>query len=98
MAGAGSPHLQNIGAAISLETLVAGEQVHVKASIDLSLLDGSLDVGLAPQAHSSIPPIVSTVDEQVDVILRAGKPLRVRTIPTQGGAAIFIDLKAEIPD
>lgn len=96
--GAGSPTYQNIGVSMTLETLVEGEHVHVKGSIDLSLIDGSLDVGVASQRHSSPPSIIGTLDAQVDVVLHAGKPLRVRTIPTQGGAAIFIDLKAEILD
>ena len=86
---------QNVGMTARIEAqLIDDGRILVSGAIEIS---GARREAQLPGA-SSYAPTIGTFQQELNVLLRKGKPLRVAEVPDPEGGTMYLQLEAEILD
>jgi hypothetical protein len=86
---------QNVGMTAQVEVRVIGNgRILVTGAIEISGARRNPDVVQAPPGM----PLIGTFQQDLNVLLRAGKPLRIAEVPDPEGGTMYLELSAEVLD
>jgi len=86
---------QNVGMTAQIEARVIGNgRILVAGAIEISGARRNSDVVQAPPSM----PLIGTFQQDLNVLLRASKSLRIAEVPDPEGGTMYLDLVAEVLD
>jgi len=86
---------QNVGMTAKIEARIMGDgRILISGAVEIS---GARREDLSPGASVQAPTI-GTFQQELNVLLRNGKPLRVAEVPDPEGGTMYLQLEAEILD
>jgi len=83
---------QNVGMTVRLDSrLLGNDRARIRGAIEIS---GAREAAETPTPESGMP-VIGTFQQQLDVVLQLGKPLRVAEVPDPDGGQLFLELQAD---